>query len=170
MKEDYLQLIWDRARLPMPKLKLTDGKQLIVKNTGDHNTQFSGPDFFNACVAFDDLDCILYDMDSNFIDSYTDTSSAVYILNTGYSFSTLKTKDVNLSIFLGPGIAMVNEVKYDRYRQTTLNENYYVTQKQLNTKFNINMGLMMTFKSSIGYILGLDSYNSSFFTGIHLYL
>ena len=120
--------------------------------------------------AFDDLNWILNDMDGYFLDSYTYTSSAVYILNTGYSFSTLKTKDVNLSIFLGPGLAMVNEVKYDRYTEQYLNENYYVTQKQLNTKVNINMGVMMTLKSSIGFILGLDSYNSSFFTGIHLYL
>lgn len=56
MNEDYLQLIWDRARLPIPKLKLTDGTELIVKRTGDHNVQFSGPDFFNACIAYDELE------------------------------------------------------------------------------------------------------------------
>lgn len=56
MNEEYLQLIWDRARLPIPLLKLTDGKPLTVKNTGDHNTQFSGPDFYNACVEFDNLE------------------------------------------------------------------------------------------------------------------
>ncbi|MFT5858747.1 MAG: hypothetical protein ACI865_000835 [Flavobacteriaceae bacterium] len=56
MNEDYLQLIWDRARLPMPELKLTDGTELTVKRTGDHNVQLSGPDFFNACIAYDDLE------------------------------------------------------------------------------------------------------------------
>lgn len=56
MNEDYLQLIWDRARLPMPELKLTNGTELIVKRTGDHNLQLSGPDFFNACIAYDDIE------------------------------------------------------------------------------------------------------------------
>jgi hypothetical protein len=56
MNEEYLQLIWDRARLPMPQLKLRDGKELIVKKTGDHNLQFSGPDFYNACIQYDDLE------------------------------------------------------------------------------------------------------------------
>ncbi len=56
MNEEYLQLIWNRARLPIPQLKLTNGKQLVVKKTGDHNMQFSGPDFYNACIQFDDLE------------------------------------------------------------------------------------------------------------------
>ena len=56
MNEEYLQLIWDRARLPIPSLKLTDGRSLIIKNTGDHNLKFSGPDFYNACLEYDSLE------------------------------------------------------------------------------------------------------------------
>lgn len=56
MTEEYLQFIWNQGRVPFPQLKLTSGEELIVKKTGAHNTQLSGPDFLEASVVFGGLE------------------------------------------------------------------------------------------------------------------
>lgn len=54
MKEDYLHQIWNKKRLPFHRMKLTDGKSIIVKSTGSYNLD-SGPDFFNGEVLIDEI-------------------------------------------------------------------------------------------------------------------
>jgi hypothetical protein len=56
MHEDYLQRIWSQSRIPSPNLHLTNGTPLTVKFPGKHNQSFSGPDFFEACVRFEQLE------------------------------------------------------------------------------------------------------------------
>ena len=118
--------------------------------------------------AFDDLDWITNDMQGYFLDSTTDESSATYILNLGYTIPILKSKNSYFSIFIGPGLAMVNEVKYDRYTEQYLNENYYHTTKKLKTNFNINLGVELKLRDTLGVLFGVDSYNSSMFVGVSI--
>lgn len=56
MHEDYLQRIWSQSRIPSPSLQLTDGTPLTVKFPGKHNQSLSGPDFYEACVRFEQLE------------------------------------------------------------------------------------------------------------------
>jgi Protein of unknown function (DUF2851) len=56
MHEDYLQRIWSQSRIPSPNLQLTDGTPLTVKFPGKHNQSLSGPDFYDACIRFEQLD------------------------------------------------------------------------------------------------------------------
>lgn len=54
MQEEYLQLLWRHKRLPMHQLFLTNGRQLLILNTGKFNTD-SGPDFFNGKIKIDGI-------------------------------------------------------------------------------------------------------------------
>lgn len=55
MNEQYLHLLWKLKRLPMTELYLTDGRKLEVIDTGWHNTDAAGPDFFNGSIRIDGL-------------------------------------------------------------------------------------------------------------------
>ena len=116
--------------------------------------------------AFDDLDWILYDMNSTFQDRTVDESSSVYVLNVGYNSPLLKTKSITLSLFTGPGLAIISEKTYDRYRPEFLNKNYYHSSKEIKTEFNINAGLELSFKDGFGGMIGYDSYTSAINLGI----
>lgn len=54
MKEEYLHLIWNQKRIPFHKMKLTNGKNFMVKKHGHHNKE-SGPDFFDGEVIIDNI-------------------------------------------------------------------------------------------------------------------
>ena len=55
MTEDHIQWLWNKKLLPFPHLKLTDGSELTVVDTGLHNTAERGPDFSQAKVIYDKL-------------------------------------------------------------------------------------------------------------------
>jgi hypothetical protein len=54
MKEDYLHLLWSQKRLPFHRMKLVDGKEFAVKNSGTHN-KGSGPDFFDGEIEIESI-------------------------------------------------------------------------------------------------------------------
>jgi hypothetical protein len=54
MKEEYLHTLWRLKRLPFSELKLSDGKEFKLLNTGWHNHD-AGPDFFNGSVEIDGI-------------------------------------------------------------------------------------------------------------------
>ncbi len=55
MIEAYLQSIWAQKRIPFNRLRLTDGREIIVHHPGVHNEQLSGPDFFLGGVTIDNI-------------------------------------------------------------------------------------------------------------------
>lgn len=55
MKEKYLHLLWRLKRLPFHTLKLTDGRDFRLHESGVYNEFGSGPDFLNAKVEMDGL-------------------------------------------------------------------------------------------------------------------
>lgn len=54
MKEAYLHHLWQLKRLPLNRLRLTNGKTFYVINPGWLNPD-SGPDFFNAQIEMDGM-------------------------------------------------------------------------------------------------------------------
>jgi len=48
MKEDFLHYLWKFKKFDVLNLLTTDGQKVEILNSGIHNTQNSGPDFFNA--------------------------------------------------------------------------------------------------------------------------
>lgn len=48
MKEDFLHYLWKFKKFDVLNLVTTDGQKVEILNCGTHNTQNSGPDFFNA--------------------------------------------------------------------------------------------------------------------------
>ncbi len=48
MKEDFLQYIWKHKKFELSNLKTTQNEELVLQQVGAHNTQGSGPDFFDA--------------------------------------------------------------------------------------------------------------------------
>ena len=58
MTEAYLQSIWAKKRIPFSKLKLTDGRKVLIHNVGDFNQQLSGPDFSLGSISIDGVNFI----------------------------------------------------------------------------------------------------------------
>jgi hypothetical protein len=56
MTETYLHFIWKLKRLPFHQLTTTDGKPIHILNNGIHNISESGPDFFNARIAYEKME------------------------------------------------------------------------------------------------------------------
>lgn len=54
MKEEYLHYIWREKKISFHKLRLIDGRELEVLNTGWYNVD-SGPDFFNGMIKVDGI-------------------------------------------------------------------------------------------------------------------
>jgi len=55
MKEDFLHYLWKFQKFDSPSsLHTSEGQKLQVINCGSHNTENSGPDFFNAQLIIDD--------------------------------------------------------------------------------------------------------------------
>jgi hypothetical protein len=48
MTEDFLQYLWKYKKIEFSDLKTTRHEELILQQVGAHNTENSGPDFFNA--------------------------------------------------------------------------------------------------------------------------
>ncbi len=48
MNEDFLHYLWKYKKFNSTQLSTTEGEELMIKRSGDHNQQLSGPDFFNA--------------------------------------------------------------------------------------------------------------------------
>jgi len=53
MKEDFLHHIWKFKRWETPVLKTTDGEEITIVKSGEHNFD-AGPDFFNAQLKIGD--------------------------------------------------------------------------------------------------------------------
>jgi len=51
MNEIYLHFLWRRKRLPISKLRLTNGKALLIHDVGTYNEQLAGPDFQFGSVS-----------------------------------------------------------------------------------------------------------------------
>jgi hypothetical protein len=54
MIESYLHSIWSKNRVPFHLMKLSDGRDFIIKSNGKYNHE-SGPDFFNGEVFIDGI-------------------------------------------------------------------------------------------------------------------
>jgi hypothetical protein len=52
MKEDFLHYLWRYKKFAFLHLKTTDGKAIIINNSGQYNNM-AGPDFFNAQITID---------------------------------------------------------------------------------------------------------------------
>ncbi len=50
MREDFLHYLWKYKKFHWQKAQAVDGKNLVLIDTGKHNQNQSGPDFFNAKV------------------------------------------------------------------------------------------------------------------------
>lgn len=55
MNEAYLHYLWKHKKIPFHQLKLTSGKNVLIKNVGHYNEFESGPDFFNGMIEIDGL-------------------------------------------------------------------------------------------------------------------
>ena len=56
MTEDYLHLLWKSKRVPFHKISPINAKEIIVKNSGEHNESQKGPDFTFGSVNIDGID------------------------------------------------------------------------------------------------------------------
>ncbi|MEO2059181.1 MAG: DUF2851 family protein [Mesonia sp.] len=54
MKEDFLHYLWKFKKFQFLKAKTTAGEHLEILNSGWHNTEKSGPDFFNSKIKIGD--------------------------------------------------------------------------------------------------------------------
>ena len=125
---------------------------------------------------FADLDFILYDLNGTLVDSNLDESDSVYVINVGYILPLIKTKNYIFSVSMGPGLALLNQIKYDRYtsvingtpREKIGGAYLYSTSKINNTILNLNIGFEIANSSGFGLVCGFDSYNNSPFFGINL--
>lgn len=120
--------------------------------------------------AFDDLNWIKNDMGATLQDSSTDDSSAVTILNLGLSFPIIKRKEITTSIFAGIGFLFNVKKTYHRYTEQYLNENYYYTSKEMENKFNVNIGFEVAPKNSPVITFGYDTAQSSSYLGLGITL
>ena len=116
----------------------------------------------------DDYSWVTNTMNSAYQDTSVDNSASVYILNLGLNIPLIKTSSTTFSLFGGPGMYIANQITYDRYLQPTLNDNYYVSSNKYDYQFNLNFGLEIAFKNSIGLLLGIDSKSKSVNAGITL--
>ena len=114
----------------------------------------------------DDYDWVTQTMNSTYQDTSVDNSASVYVFNLGLNLPLIKTSSTTFSLFAGPGMHIANQVTYDRYLQPTLNDNYYVTSNKYDYAFNINLGIEIAFKNSIGLLVGIDSKSESVNAGI----
>jgi len=55
MKEAQLHYFWERSLLPKTRLRTVKGERIQILSKGTYNQNESGPDFFNARIAIDDL-------------------------------------------------------------------------------------------------------------------
>jgi hypothetical protein len=55
MKEDFLQYIWKLKRFDHTRLRLADGRELIINKHGEFNATENGPDFLNAQITIDSI-------------------------------------------------------------------------------------------------------------------
>lgn len=53
MKEDFLHYLWKFQKINTASLKTTNGETIELNTIGTHNTENSGPDFFNAQLIID---------------------------------------------------------------------------------------------------------------------
>ena len=53
MTEDFLQYLWKHKKMNINKLKTTKNEDIVLQGVGIHNTNNSGPDFFNALLIID---------------------------------------------------------------------------------------------------------------------
>ncbi|MEW7291145.1 DUF2851 family protein [Aquimarina sp. 2304DJ70-9] len=53
MNEDFLQYLWKHKKFELSNLKTTNQQQVILQFVGVHNTENSGPDFFNAQMSIE---------------------------------------------------------------------------------------------------------------------
>ena len=114
---------------------------------------------------FDDLGWIRNDMGATLQDSSTDDSSAVTILNLGLSLPIIKKK-ITTSIFAGIGFLFNVKKTYHRYTEQYLNQNYYYTSKEIENKFNINIGFEVAPKNSPVITFAYDTAQSSAYLGL----
>ena len=117
---------------------------------------------------FGELDFILYDMNSTLVDTVIDESDSIYVINVGYMFPLVNTKNYIFSISIGPGLALVHGIKYDRYENNVIRRPIYYSTKNNNTILNLNIGFEIANRSGFGLVSGIDSYNKSPFFGINL--
>ena len=115
---------------------------------------------------FDDLGWIRNDMGATLQDSSTDDSSAVTILNLGLSLPIIKRKKITTSIFAGIGFLFNVKKTYHRYTEQYLNQNYYYTSKEIENKFNINIGFEVAPKNSPVITFAYDTAQSSAYLGL----
>jgi len=54
MKEDFLHYVWKFKKFDFLNLTTTSGHRIEILHSGTHNTQTSGPDFFNAKLNIGD--------------------------------------------------------------------------------------------------------------------
>ena len=54
MKEDFLHYLWKFKKFQFLKVTTTAGEHLEILNSGWHNTEQSGPDFFNSKIKIGD--------------------------------------------------------------------------------------------------------------------
>jgi len=107
-------------------------------------------------------------MNATFVESTTDESEAIYVINVGYIFPPLiKTKNYNFSISIGPGVAFVKEARYDRYTSSN-GKNIYSKYNTNMPNLNLNIGFEIAYRSGFGLVSGFDSYNKAPFFGINL--
>ncbi len=53
MSEDFLQYLWKHKKFELSNLKTTHQQEIVLKHVGVHNTDNSGPDFFNAQMSIE---------------------------------------------------------------------------------------------------------------------
>ncbi len=51
MNEDFIHYLWKHKKFALSNLKTTHKQEIILKKVGIHNTDTSGPDFFNAQMS-----------------------------------------------------------------------------------------------------------------------
>ncbi len=51
MNEDFIQYLWRYKKFELSNLKTTKGQEVVIHKLGTHNTNNSGPDFFNAQIS-----------------------------------------------------------------------------------------------------------------------
>ncbi|MBL0685672.1 DUF2851 family protein [Aquimarina mytili] len=54
MNEDFLQYLWKHKKFELSNLKTTHQQKIVLRHAGVHNTENSGPDFFNAQMSIED--------------------------------------------------------------------------------------------------------------------
>ena len=94
-----------------------------------------------------------------------DESHATYNINIGLNFPLIKTQSTTFSLFGGPGLYAVNERIYEKYNQDW-GGIAWATPNKVNWDFNLNYGIELAFKNSIGLLFGQDTKSKSFNVGL----